>query len=505
MSTEQVTCSSCGTVFYTDIHILFRSNKCNVCIQTERLENQAELSRQQALEMQERRDAIETQHLSNLTALAQAKLEAIERQTKVISEGSISSKSVYQRGYNYIDIEFINNNLASLQITVNEDGTLNWVWNHIYLTDRLQEEFRNGLNKRLLSLPTVEFEILNENAKQAGRQNADGSLPSIFSLYTGLELNGYSIPSISFNSNFTSTLDEDTGEIKMNWKPPFTDQRLNQSYLEGVNELHWEVNTEINKFNRLQNEVVAIKKHRKKTRIIKNKLGTYKILLWLIPLFLSIFIIYSSKEWTSYFYLLLILPLIVILVRALDYWERRNWEYLGNVSTLNQDERIDDLTFFELGDSEKFTSLSLGKQFSYRLKNHPILTITSWTTFILMFYLAIFKFNLPNELKINLDLLLTKISKSNSGQGQPETLNESNNKESANLIKPAQVQLSIPTASLEDAVKAIEGEIDYSFNKPLLTGIYGFEKRYPVFNTAEGIAEVERLNNLIAEKIKNLN
>ena len=171
----------------------------------------------------------------------------------------------------------------------------------------------------------------------------------------------------------------------------------------------------------------------------------------------------------------------------------------------HQDERIDDLTFFELGDSEKFTSLSLGKQFSYRLKNHPILTITSWTTFILMFYLAIFQFNLPNELKINLDLLLTKISKSNSGQGQPETLNESNNKETANLIKPAQVQHSIPTASLEDAVKAIEWEIDYSYNQPLLTKIYGFEKRHQVFSTIEGTAEVERLNNLIAEKIKNLN
>jgi hypothetical protein len=244
---------------------------------------------------------------------------------------------------------------------------------------------------------------------------------------------------------------------------------------------------------------------RKKTRLIKNKLGTYKILVWLIPLFLSIFIIYNSKEWTSYLYLLLILPLIVVLVRALDYWESRNWEYLNNFSTLNQDERIDDLTFFELGDSEKFTSLSLGKQFSYRLKNHPILTITSWTTFILMFYLAIFQFNLPNELKINLDLLLTKISKSNTDQGQRETLNESNSKETVNLIKPAQVQHSIPTASLEDAVKAIEWEIDYSHNQPLLTKIYGFEKRHQVFSTVEGTAEVERLNNLIAEKIKNLN
>ena len=71
--------------------------------------------------------------------------------------------------------------------------------------------------------------------------------------------------------------------------------------------------------------------------------------------------------------------------------------------------------------------------------------------------------------------------------------------------KPAAIQAPIPTASLESAVKAIEGEIDYSFNQPLLKGIYGFENRFPAFDTPEGKAEVERLNKLITEKIKNLN
>jgi hypothetical protein len=71
--------------------------------------------------------------------------------------------------------------------------------------------------------------------------------------------------------------------------------------------------------------------------------------------------------------------------------------------------------------------------------------------------------------------------------------------------KPAAIQVPIPTASLESAIKAIEGEIDYSFNQPLLKGIYGFEKRFPAFETPDGRAEVERLNNLITEKIKNLN
>jgi len=71
--------------------------------------------------------------------------------------------------------------------------------------------------------------------------------------------------------------------------------------------------------------------------------------------------------------------------------------------------------------------------------------------------------------------------------------------------KPPQIQVPIPTASLESAVKAIEGEIDYSFNQPLLNGIFGFENRFPAFNTPEGKVEVERLNKLITEKIRNLN
>jgi hypothetical protein len=184
----------------------------------------------------------------------------------------------------------------------------------------------------------------------------------------------------------------------------------------------------------------------------------------------------------------------------LPYLFRKN-----EVITTDSVKELKQLSFLELGNSDEFKSLSAKDQFKYKFTHHPIKFTISIALFVGLMYLAIFQFNLPNELKINLDLLLTRISKSNSGQGQPETLNESNIKETANLIKPAQVQHSTPTASLEDAVKAIEGEIDYSFNKPLLMGIYGFEKRYPVFNTIEGSAEVERLNNSIAEKIKNLN
>lgn len=67
------------------------------------------------------------------------------------------------------------------------------------------------------------------------------------------------------------------------------------------------------------------------------------------------------------------------------------------------------------------------------------------------------------------------------------------------------IEPKTPKVSLDKAAKAIEGEIDYSHNQTLLRGIFGFEKRYPAFDTPEGQVEVQRLNNLIENKINQLN
>jgi tetratricopeptide (TPR) repeat protein len=62
-----------------------------------------------------------------------------------------------------------------------------------------------------------------------------------------------------------------------------------------------------------------------------------------------------------------------------------------------------------------------------------------------------------------------------------------------------------PSVSLGNAVKAIEGEIDYSYNQALLRGVLDFQKRYPIFETPEGQAEAQRLNDVIKNKMDQFN
>lgn len=54
---------------------------------------------------------------------------------------------------------------------------------------------------------------------------------------------------------------------------------------------------------------------------------------------------------------------------------------------------------------------------------------------------------------------------------------------------------------LASAIKAIESEIEFSYNAALLKGVRGFESRYQVFKTEEGSIEANRLNQRIDMKL----
>lgn len=261
METRRISCIKCGTVF-TSLDSVFYSYKCNVCIQTETIQEQNRINenrRQEEIEHQQR-------IAENAAAAARAHYQ---RQEKILAESSYTSQEVYNIGYNYIDNYFNDNNYANLSIKVKENGSLTWNWNHTYITERLQESFRQGLNDRLSTIPGADPEYLKRAARQAGKLNAEGTLDSYFSLHTNLEINGVSIPSIAFDSKFVSHIDEETGELKMNWFHPFQSQEFNNAYLDGVNEVYYQANTEEKKQSRLKNEVVAIKRDRRKGKIVR--------------------------------------------------------------------------------------------------------------------------------------------------------------------------------------------------------------------------------------------
>lgn len=283
-------CWDCGTTFYSDYGAIY----CNVCHQArktrEHNERQAREDRYRAEQAQRENARIAAQHTQALVAAENARIAAINYQTKVIMESAIMTKHAYDYGYKYIDDEFGYGNGANLSIEVTEYGALSWTWNEPYITDRLNNEFRKGLSDRLGTYKSI-YNTIKASAKQAGKQNADGTLQSYFTLHTGgLKIGGVDIYTKAFNSHFTNTLDETTGEQVMRWSEPFENPELNQAYLDGVNEVHWEVNTDEKKNYRLRFEVPKLKAEREHNKYLKRLNKTYQLLLGIFPLaFLFIF------------------------------------------------------------------------------------------------------------------------------------------------------------------------------------------------------------------------
>lgn len=286
--TTAKTCWECYSTFYSKYGAIY----CNVCAQArksrEYSDRQARQNRWEAEQLQRENARIQAQHTQALVNAENRKIAAINHQTRVISESVIKPADAYSKGYNYVDYEFAHGNSSNLEVEVTEYGGLTWKWKHPYVIDNLNEQFRKGLYDKLGKI-TV-YPAVKSCAYQAGKQNADGTLPSRFFLRTGLTLGGVEIKTKLFESNFTNTLNEITGEQEMHWNEPFTNTELNQAYRDGVNEVHLEVNTDENKNYRLKVEVPELKAERERNNYLKKLNKTYQILLGIFPIaFLIIF------------------------------------------------------------------------------------------------------------------------------------------------------------------------------------------------------------------------
>lgn len=321
------TCWSCYNTFYSDMGATY----CNVCQQAKesrrQADRQARQDRWEADQLQRENARIQAQHTQALINAENQRIAAINHQTQVIMEGAITSKAVYDKGYNYVNSDFKYNNEANLSIEVNEYGTLEWRWNKLYLTDRLNDQFKQGLCDRLNSYKNI-YDTIKASAKQAGKQNANGTLQSYFTLHTGLNIGGVEIKTKAFNSHFTNTLDETTGEQLMRWNQPFSNDELNQAYLDGVNEVHWEVNTEENKNYRLKFEVPKLIAERQVAKSAKRFNKLYKVLVILLPILFFYFVWPISSGWVAFFVFLSSIFMYKFLKKKHIKWQETNNHYL---------------------------------------------------------------------------------------------------------------------------------------------------------------------------------
>lgn len=275
---------------------------CPTCQQTKAIlksnERQAQAEAAAQREAQWQAEEAQRRHTQALINAENQRIAAINYQTQVIMESGITSKYAYDRGYNYADTEFGWSNEANLSIVVNEYGRLEWNWNHPYLTDRLNEEFRKGLADRLNTYPSI-FDVIKGSAIEAGKQNAEGTLPSKFCLYTGLKIGSVDIKTKTFNSSFTNTLDETTGEQVMRWSQPFENEELNQAYLDGVNEVHWVVNTPEQMNYRLRVQVPYIKAEREIAKATKRWNKIFEVCTIVIPILFFLLMWQVTSGWLT--------------------------------------------------------------------------------------------------------------------------------------------------------------------------------------------------------------
>ena len=291
-------CWDCNNTFYSNTGGLY----CNVCYQARETRKQNDRQARQdqwAAEQAQRENArIQAQHTQALINAENARIAAINHQTQVIMESGIRTKDAYDRGYKYIDDEFGYSNSTEVEIWVGEYGSLAWNRNHPYITDRLNDEFKKGLGARLNQYTNL-YDTIKASATQAGRQNANGTLQNYFTLHTGLKIGGVDIKTKGFKSHFTSTVDEETGELKMNWNEPFTNSELNQAYKDGVNEVYWSENTDEKKSHRLEFDVPEIKNRRKHVRNLRVLDKLFRLSVYTLPILFFLFMWNITSGWVT--------------------------------------------------------------------------------------------------------------------------------------------------------------------------------------------------------------
>lgn len=326
---SQKNCWGCGSTFYSDVGAV----KCAVCKQTEAItqqhQRQADLNRQHDYEMQRMNDIASANRAQAIMDAEHAKVQAINRQTRVIMESITKPQEAYDRGYSYIDYEFLEANPANMEIIVGESGRLSATWNNIYVIPRLQDEFKMGVSAKLWSFDNIEIRNqLEHSAYLAGRQTAEGSLNSCFTLCTGVEIDGIKIPTDAFNSNLKINLNEHTGELDISWDQPFEDEELNDHYKRGASEVYRELNTDELKRHRLENDVIEMQQKRYETLRLKKDNKIYNILLKMFP-FVACYAAWEVTEGLiTFFSFIVVYVAYKVLQQKYHQWQNDNQDYL---------------------------------------------------------------------------------------------------------------------------------------------------------------------------------
>ena len=323
------TCYECWSTFYTTN---FMVTTCPTCQQTGAIlkshERQAEAARQRDYENQQRNEIAENNRARAIAdaeyaraAAERATAAAVERQNRIIQEQRIKPTEAYNAGRDYIKSGYSYGNPLNLRLEICEIGAYQIYYNRKYETDTLDNEFLSGIVDNLPSLSN-KAKAFKDSAYHAGRETAQGTLASCFTLHTGVYLHSDLIPSEAFDSGLKRTIDLKTGELKMTWNEPFSQDTLNNEYARGVNEVHAELNTPLMRAERKATEVRDILKERAVVDRNNAILTILEKFIYLFPLPAVLFAWFSTSGFFAVLFLMLkLLAVWVVVGSAKELWE----------------------------------------------------------------------------------------------------------------------------------------------------------------------------------------
>lgn len=257
-------CIKCG-VAYPAIG-LFGFNVCPLCRQREAAQSDSaknralteESARAQSRILEKRQDEFE-RHNESLEEIEFLKVDALERQTQLMLEKTITSEEAYEEGFSLSADGLLNPgdeyspsmHTHELKLAIDEKtgNIFAWKIEPYFITPRLKKDYYNGVIARLTN-EKIELQYLYEQAYNIGLSGyfskflvpykQDIATDSRFHIECNwLDSNTGKLWKLStqiFEPNFTLTLNETTGEINCNFSPEsFCENvELEESYFKGV-------------------------------------------------------------------------------------------------------------------------------------------------------------------------------------------------------------------------------------------------------------------------------
>lgn len=277
-------CHKCGSQFSTSNS----STTCSACINTEkrieseRIEGRINRDHESYLERQRQRIDEEAR---------QEELDANERNARLIAESNTSYADAETFGRNYLKTNHRRNNIANLQIIIDEGGKVSYSWIPPFSLDHLNQAFAIGINDALRNLPQSSSKAyMLANAYNAGNRLMEN-------FYIPCENDAdWGIKSNEFNSTLKRIVNEQTGEIYYQISTlPFKSNEMNKEYQRGIKDGIVRENSQEKCTERLSNEVPRIQAQRfQKERKVKKRY-LFDILLKLsVACFILLFLFMSG-------------------------------------------------------------------------------------------------------------------------------------------------------------------------------------------------------------------